>query len=424
MRARRAGLLRPVAVVGLACCLVCASPRLTASQPASLPQRAILQQPENDRQSGDQFGHAVAVHGTHMVVGAPGDDERGLDAGAAYVFVRRDGVWTFEAKLAPAGLMPGDAFGSAVALDQSSIVVGAPGDDRVTNAAGAQTGTMVDRGAAYVFVESGTDWVQTSRLQPVPPVDIYDPSVIAAGDHFGAAVAIRGTIFVGAPDTDLFNGIYGPQADSGAVYIFDGTTVSRLYPPLLPRQQQAGLRLGHLVRVTDDAPDVRVLVGGGTGVSEYARDTSQPTLWTGTGRGVPPSTSTAPTEGAGFAVASARTVLARTCADGDGRRLERAALRRVTPEGRVSTLQTFAHVDGTAVWSDGHYAFRCTYQQIFARALDGTESFLAGQRGKPYTDGVGIDVGFGRSTAPCLTVAPVSTSATRTPSATSRPMGR
>ena len=138
----------------LAAAVVASTPPATA-QPLTLPQKVILQQPDGDRDPGDAFGSAVAVWGTRMIVGAPGDDARGPDAGAAYVFVRRDGVWRFEAKLAPTGLLPGDGFGTAVALSDTRAVVGAPGDDIVTNEAGLRIDTMGDRGAAYTFTRIG-----------------------------------------------------------------------------------------------------------------------------------------------------------------------------------------------------------------------------------------------------------------------------
>ena len=58
----------------------------------SLPELGVLQQPIGDRDAGDRFGEAVAVAGVRVIVGAPGDDEAGLDAGAAYAFVRESPI--------------------------------------------------------------------------------------------------------------------------------------------------------------------------------------------------------------------------------------------------------------------------------------------------------------------------------------------
>ena len=74
-----------------------------------------------------------------MVVGAPFKNNW---AGAAYVYTGSGTSWPQQAKLTAADTAQGDAFGSAVALSGSTMVVGAPAKN---------TGT----GAAYVFSGSG-----------------------------------------------------------------------------------------------------------------------------------------------------------------------------------------------------------------------------------------------------------------------------
>lgn len=77
----------------------------------------------------ESFGAAAAVSGDTVVVGAPGVDEVGvLDQGAAYVFVRPDGGWqdmTQTAVLVPSDGATSDLFGTAVAIEGDTIVVGA-----------------------------------------------------------------------------------------------------------------------------------------------------------------------------------------------------------------------------------------------------------------------------------------------------------
>ena len=43
---------------------------------------------------GDQFGSSVAIAGDTAVVGAPSDDDKGIDSGSAYVFVKPAGGWS------------------------------------------------------------------------------------------------------------------------------------------------------------------------------------------------------------------------------------------------------------------------------------------------------------------------------------------
>ena len=44
-----------------------------------------------DAGGGDGFGRSVALRGGVAVIGAPGEDERGSEAGAAYIFERDQG---------------------------------------------------------------------------------------------------------------------------------------------------------------------------------------------------------------------------------------------------------------------------------------------------------------------------------------------
>ena len=94
-----------------------------------------------DGAAGDDLGWAVGLSGDRAVLGARGDDDRGVDAGAAYPFARSGGTWSQEGELAPANANAGDRLGSAVALSGASMVVGAPG----ANVSG------VDSGSTWVF---------------------------------------------------------------------------------------------------------------------------------------------------------------------------------------------------------------------------------------------------------------------------------
>ncbi len=142
------------------------------------------------------FGYAVAVDGDNVLVGSPQADGKTLGAGGAYVFRRNNGVWTSLPKIVASDGKPGDMFGQTVDIAGNSLVIGGPKSD--TKGA--------DAGAAYIFVGNGNSYVEQKRLVPTDP---------QAGDHFGAAVAMHGeTAIVGAPDADIF----GPE--SGTAYIF------------------------------------------------------------------------------------------------------------------------------------------------------------------------------------------------------------
>jgi hypothetical protein len=136
--------------------------------------------------SGTQtdFGRAIAVSGETLVIGARLDDSAATDGGAAYVYVRNAGVWTFQQKITASNAAANDNFGDAVAIDGDTIVVAASGAD-----AGG-----TDRGSVYAFVRSGTTW---SQQQILPAM-----SGAANGDKAGenGALTINGdSVAVGAP---------------------------------------------------------------------------------------------------------------------------------------------------------------------------------------------------------------------------------
>ena len=210
-----------------------------------------------DANDDDRFGVAVAISGAHILIGATGDDDIKDDAGAAYVFVRDGETWSEQVKLNATDAVNGDAFGNAVALDGTTGVIGAVGDnfpdgnsgsayvferngavwteqdkifasdgmpDNLFGNAVAIGGDYIiagmsrdddegeDAGSAYVFVRDGGEWSQQTKLTA---------SDAAAGDEFGNAVAIEGIYAViGTPGND--DGGDG----AGSVYVFrrDGET--------------------------------------------------------------------------------------------------------------------------------------------------------------------------------------------------------
>ena len=152
----------------------------------------------NDGQNGDGFGSAVALQETFAVVGAPFEDSPNL-SGSAYVFrPAPNRSWMQEQKLVASDLAADDRFGSSVAAIENVIVVGAIFDDHVVENAGS----------AYVFefVKARNEWVETAKLVSPRP---------GTFDYFGGGVAISDDlIVVGASGDD------GAATDAGAVFIY------------------------------------------------------------------------------------------------------------------------------------------------------------------------------------------------------------
>jgi hypothetical protein len=147
---------------------------------------------------GDFFGISVALSGDTILVGAHGRDHSGLlNAGAVFVFVRSGTTWSQQAMLVASEAKEGDLFGLSVALEGDTALAGAFTEDPAG---------VVDAGAAYVFVRSGTTWSQQARLTA---------GDAAAGDRFGDGVALSGdTALIGA-----FLDDHSGLADAGAAYV-------------------------------------------------------------------------------------------------------------------------------------------------------------------------------------------------------------
>jgi len=151
------------------------------------------------RRAGDAFGFSVAVSGSTIVVGAPQNGPP-LGNGTATIFARTNGVWSWQQALVASDGAPGDWFGAAVAVNGSTVVVGAPYDDFGS----------VDQGSAYVFGGNSGVWWQQQKLLDFYPGD---------SDRFGSSVATNGKmVVVGAPNDDLF----GRRQGSALVYEFGG----------------------------------------------------------------------------------------------------------------------------------------------------------------------------------------------------------
>ena len=98
-----------------------------AIDPLSTSQQAKLL--ASDGAAADALGAAVAVSGDTALVGAPEDDDKGQDAGAVYVFTRRNTTspWAQQAYVKASNPMAGAEFGHVVTLsaDGNTMAVSA-----------------------------------------------------------------------------------------------------------------------------------------------------------------------------------------------------------------------------------------------------------------------------------------------------------
>ena len=191
--------------------------------------------------SQDQFGGSIGISGDTVIVGAMGEDSSAtgingdqannsaLTSGAAYVFVRNGTAWSQQAYLKASNTGADDRFGWSAAISGDTAVVSAFYEkSNATGVNGDQTNnSLMQAGAAYVFVRNGTTWSQQAYLKA---------SNTNAFDQFGDSVAISGdTLVIGASrEGSNATGVDGNQSDnsaqvSGAAYVFtrSGTTWSQ-----------------------------------------------------------------------------------------------------------------------------------------------------------------------------------------------------
>jgi FG-GAP repeat len=147
---------------------------------------------QSDGQANDSFGSAVAIQGDTLVVTAPSHNQ----VGAAYVFTEdSNGFWSTVAELTPSDGVAPSRFGTSVAINGNTIVVG-------------NSGCFGCSGAAYVYVEPVAGWTNMTETAKLTGSDE------ASSDLFGGSVAVSGNaIAVGAPSHQSGSRI-------GAVYMY------------------------------------------------------------------------------------------------------------------------------------------------------------------------------------------------------------
>jgi VCBS repeat-containing protein len=140
----------------------------------------------SDATDGARFGTAVAIRGDDLVIGAEKGYDGSVTSGVAYVFGRDEGGsnnWGEVKKVLPPDGALNDRFGFSTALDEDTLLMGAP-NKTVDGHAGA--------GTVYVYERDNggsNQWgYVTNLIPPEPTVD----------GNYGIAVGIdRGLIAVG-----------------------------------------------------------------------------------------------------------------------------------------------------------------------------------------------------------------------------------
>jgi hypothetical protein len=158
---------------------------------------------------GDDFGWSVALNGSTLLVGAIQGIKGGSDCncgpGKVYVFEEPTGGWVtgtlYTAILTVEGLQNGFNFGYSTSLEGKTAAIGSwP----------VHYGSKLTEGFAYVFDKPASGWATTStpNAKLVPTDEIKD-------NNFGFSVGISGGTIVCGADGAVDNG-----SGNGAAYIF------------------------------------------------------------------------------------------------------------------------------------------------------------------------------------------------------------
>lgn len=158
------------------------------------------------------FGRAVAVDGDTILVGSNMHSVtigrgtqllRAMQPGDVTIYVRSGSTWTEQQIVTNSDGDAYDRFGTSVALDGDTALIGAEFDHF---AAGR------NQGSATVFIRTGTTWVEQQLLTRRDG---------ANDDYFGTVALSGDTALIGAPGDDI--GLFGDQG-SATVFVRTGAT--------------------------------------------------------------------------------------------------------------------------------------------------------------------------------------------------------
>jgi len=137
------------------------------------------------------FGWSLSLDRNYAIIGTHSDENASF-TGAGYIFKREGSTWTEKQRLTPSDAAPEDFFGWRVSMDGDYAIIGAFYSE--------------GSGAAYIFKNSGTSWVEQAKLIP---------SDAELWDEFGFSVDIDGDYaIVGSQADDDFGSC------TGSAYIF------------------------------------------------------------------------------------------------------------------------------------------------------------------------------------------------------------
>eukprot|EP00585_Thalassiosira_rotula_P000176 CAMPEP_0196160266 /NCGR_PEP_ID=MMETSP0910-20130528/46740_1 /TAXON_ID=49265 /ORGANISM="Thalassiosira rotula, Strain GSO102" /LENGTH=732 /DNA_ID=CAMNT_0041425195 /DNA_START=21 /DNA_END=2219 /DNA_ORIENTATION=+ len=139
----------------------------------------------------DWFGQSVGLFGDTAIVGAPYDDDDGLDSGSAQVFVLDNNIWTHQARIVAPRVVTGDQFGASVRIFGDTVIVGSFGDDDYGN----------NSGSLHLFTRMEGAWDHHAHLL-APKLETEFGQSVATYDGTVVAGSGGGEVYVFSSDFD------------------------------------------------------------------------------------------------------------------------------------------------------------------------------------------------------------------------------
>ncbi len=191
----------------------------------------------SDGAADDLFGRAVSINNTGtVVVGAHFDDDNGTSSGSIYVYKPdASGVYTELVKLTPPDGVAFDVFGELLAINDSGLILVASVLD--------DDNSFTNSGSVYLYTPDALGGYSNAPLKLTAPDG-------AADDNFGRSVDINssGTAVVGAShDDETFT-------NSGSMYFFASDGAGGFNAPIRfsGGDPNTNAQFGHAVAINDN----------------------------------------------------------------------------------------------------------------------------------------------------------------------------
>jgi len=179
------------------------------------------------------FGCSVAVDGNRALIGALGNVWVPVPGRVYYYERQQNGIWQRNQTIYASDSSSWYGYGNALCISSNTLIVGSSCHDSSADYPNDNYGT------AYVYTFSGNNWTNEQMLEAKDK---------ANGNQFGVSVAMaNGRILIGSHGSDCRG------ADSGCAYIFENKDSSwKQTGQIIPSSTGAGTTFGYSVSACGD----------------------------------------------------------------------------------------------------------------------------------------------------------------------------